>query len=82
MKKHWRYLIARWGAYPVVWCLAGEGTMPYYLSKTPKEDADTQKHGPKNFIALRASALLSQLHRTRITQSSTRPPVGSVFGMP
>jgi len=45
VKKHWRYLIARWGAYPVVWCLAGEGTMPYYLSKTPKEDADTQKHG-------------------------------------
>jgi len=45
VKKHWRYLIARWGAYPVVWCLAGEGTMPYYLSKTPKEDAETQKHG-------------------------------------
>ena len=36
MKQHWRYLIARWGAYPVVWCLAGEGTMPYYLSKTTK----------------------------------------------
>jgi len=45
VKKHWRYLVARWGAYPVVWCLAGEGTMPYYLSKTPKEDAETQKHG-------------------------------------
>jgi hypothetical protein len=26
VKKHWRYLIARWSAYPVVWCLAGEGT--------------------------------------------------------
>ena len=45
VKKHWRYLVARWGAYPVVWCLAGEGTMPYYLSKTPKEDAETQKRG-------------------------------------
>ena len=44
-KKHWRYLVARWSAYPVVWCLAGEGTMPYYLSKTPKEDAEVQKHG-------------------------------------
>lgn len=44
-KKHWRNLVARWGAYPVVWCLAGEGTMPYYLSKTPKEDAEAQKHG-------------------------------------
>jgi hypothetical protein len=44
-KQHWRYLIARWGAYPVVWCLAGEGTMPYYLSKTKEQDAETQKHG-------------------------------------
>ena len=32
MKQHWRYLVARWGAYPAIWCLAGEGTMPYYLS--------------------------------------------------
>jgi hypothetical protein len=41
MKKHWRYLIARWGAYPVVWCLAGEGSMPYYLSED--KDGDRQK---------------------------------------
>jgi len=45
VKQHWRYIIARWSAYPTVWCLAGEGTMPYYLSKTPKEDEDTQRHG-------------------------------------
>jgi len=45
MKKHWRNLIARWGAYPVVWCLAGEGAMPFYLSKTKTEDAATQRHG-------------------------------------
>ena len=45
VKQHWRYLIARWSAYPVVWCLAGEGTMPYYLSKTKEQDAETQKHG-------------------------------------
>lgn len=45
IKQHWRYLIARWGAYPVIWCLAGEGTMPYYLSKTRDTDAETQKHG-------------------------------------
>src|SRR5215472_11102282 len=44
-KKHWRYLVARWSAYPVVWCLAGEGTMPYYLSKTKEQDAEIQKHG-------------------------------------
>jgi hypothetical protein len=45
MKQHWRYLIARWSALPVVWCLAGEGTMPFYLSKTPEKDRDEQKHG-------------------------------------
>jgi hypothetical protein len=45
MKQHWRYLVARWGAYPVVWCLAGEGTMPYYLAKNKNEDAAAQKRG-------------------------------------
>jgi hypothetical protein len=24
IKRHWRYLIARYGAYPVIWILAGE----------------------------------------------------------
>ncbi|HNZ38555.1 MAG TPA: DUF4038 domain-containing protein [Candidatus Latescibacteria bacterium] len=45
IKRFWRYLIARYGAYPVVWCAAGEGTMPWYLSKTPREDARKQKSG-------------------------------------
>jgi hypothetical protein len=26
--QHWRYLVARYGAYPVVWCLAGEVEAP------------------------------------------------------
>ncbi|GAA4439625.1 hypothetical protein GCM10023091_22130 [Ravibacter arvi] len=38
MKKHWRYLIARWGALPVVWCAAGETTMPFYLSASKEAD--------------------------------------------
>lgn len=45
MKQHWRYLVARYGAYPVVWCLAGEGTMPYYLSKEREKDREFQKKG-------------------------------------
>ncbi|MEO8662738.1 MAG: DUF4038 domain-containing protein [Bryobacteraceae bacterium] len=45
MKRHWRYIIARWGAYPTVWCLAGEGSMPYYLSKSKDADAQAQKTG-------------------------------------
>jgi hypothetical protein len=38
MKKHWRYIVARWGAYPVVWAMAGEGSMPWYLSETKDQD--------------------------------------------
>src|SRR5205085_3202517 len=34
-----------WGALPVFWCLAGEGSMPYYLSTNKEQDAATQKHG-------------------------------------
>lgn len=43
MKRFWRYLIARWSAYPVAWILAGEATMPYYLSKTKDEDGKRQR---------------------------------------
>jgi hypothetical protein len=45
MKQHWRNLVARYGAYPVVWCLAGEGTMPYYLSPAKERDQALQKKG-------------------------------------
>lgn len=45
MKRHWRYLIARWGAYPAIWCLAGEGTMPYYLAADKERDRALQKRG-------------------------------------
>ncbi len=31
MKQHMRYLSARYGAMPVVWCVAGEFNLPYYL---------------------------------------------------
>jgi len=45
MKQHWRNLVARYGAYPVIWCLAGEGAMPYYLSEDKPRDAAAQKRG-------------------------------------
>jgi hypothetical protein len=45
MKQHWRNLIARYGAYPVVWCLAGEFLMPYYLSEDWQGDVERQKQG-------------------------------------
>ena len=45
MKRHWRYLVARYGAYPVVWCLAGEGSMPWYLSEQKDADRAWQQQG-------------------------------------
>jgi hypothetical protein len=36
LKKHWRNLLARYGAFPVVWCMAGEAIMPYYLAPGDK----------------------------------------------
>ncbi|WP_127583320.1 DUF5060 domain-containing protein [Paenibacillus koleovorans] len=40
MKRHWRYLIARYGAYPVFWCLAGECNMPFYGTRQPQRGLD------------------------------------------
>jgi hypothetical protein len=44
-KSHWRYLIARWGAYPVVWSLAGEGDLPWYLNDKKEEEAQRLREG-------------------------------------
>ncbi len=44
MEKHWRYLIARWGALPVVWCAAGEANLPWYRAKGfPYDDREQVK---------------------------------------
>lgn len=45
MKQHWRYLIARYGAYPVLWCLAGCVPMPYYLSQDRDGDVERLRSG-------------------------------------
>jgi hypothetical protein len=44
MKAHWRNLIARYGAWPVVWCAAGEVGMPWYLDKGSPEKQRQQVH--------------------------------------
>lgn len=45
VKRYWRYIVARYGAYPVVWCMAGEGAMPWYLTKTHEQDIAAQRKG-------------------------------------
>ncbi len=42
--QHWRYLVARYGALPAVWCVAGEANLPYYLAKGfPYDDREQVK---------------------------------------
>jgi Protein of unknown function (DUF4038)/Domain of unknown function (DUF5060) len=45
MKAHWRYLIARYGAWPVVWCAAGEANLPWYQAKNFPADDRTMVPG-------------------------------------
>jgi hypothetical protein len=33
LKQHWRYLIGRYGAMPMTWCVAGEANLPWYQAK-------------------------------------------------
>lgn len=41
LKAHWRYLIARYGAWPVVWCAAGEANLPWYRAENFPYDDQT-----------------------------------------
>lgn len=45
MKAHWRYLIARYGAWPMVWCAAGEANLPWYQAKNFPADDRTMVPG-------------------------------------
>ncbi|MDB6027665.1 MAG: alpha-L-rhamnosidase family protein [Verrucomicrobiales bacterium] len=44
-KQHWRELIARYGSWPVVWCIAGEDNLPWYLAKGFPYDDRELVHG-------------------------------------
>ncbi len=44
-KQHWRELIGRYGAWPVVWCVAGEANLPWYLAKNFPSDDRNLVHG-------------------------------------
>ena len=41
IKRHWDNLMTRWGAYPVIWCLAGEALMPFYNDPAFKNGGQT-----------------------------------------
>jgi len=42
LRKHWRNLVARYAAYPVVWCAAGEALMGYYLMPREEREAEAR----------------------------------------
>jgi hypothetical protein len=50
MQQHWRYIIARWGALPVVWAASGEQTMPWYLSEEKENEKLLLKREWSNVI--------------------------------
>jgi Protein of unknown function (DUF4038)/Domain of unknown function (DUF5060) len=76
MKAHWRYLIARYGALPVVWCAAGEGNLPWYLAKGFPYDDREQVHGWTDILRfIRATDPYHRpltIHPTAINQYTAR----------
>lgn len=56
LKAHWRYLIARYGAWPVVWCAAGEANLPWYLAKNfPSDDREQVRGWTEVLRSIRAT---------------------------
>ncbi|MBR4748873.1 MAG: DUF4038 domain-containing protein [Abditibacteriota bacterium] len=49
LSRYWRYLIARYGAANVIWCLAGEATMPWYGYHTDPEEFEQRRQSQKDF---------------------------------
>ena len=56
LEAHWRYLIARYGSWPVVWCAAGEANLPWYLAKGfPYDDREQVKGWTEVMRSIRAT---------------------------
>jgi hypothetical protein len=76
MKQHWRYLIARYGAMPVVWCAAGEANLPWYLAKGfPYDDREQVKSWTEVMRFIRATDPFHRpltIHPTGIGRLSAR----------
>ncbi len=85
VKRFWRYLVARYGAFPVVWCIAGEATMSYYLSKTAEQDAALQHRGWTEVTAavrrINAFGNLITIHPTRYGREMVEDPALLDFEM-
>ena len=74
MLAHWRNLVARWGAYPVVWCIAGEALMAYYETDEWKGYARLGLHERMKYLPEGRCQAWSDVARSvRATDSFSRP---------
>lgn len=75
-EEHWRYLIARYGAWPVTWCVAGEANLPWYLAKGfPYDDREVVHGWTKVIRYVRATDPFRRpltIHPTAINQYTAR----------
>lgn len=75
-KQHWRYLIARYGAWPVVWSAAGEANLPWYgVEKFPYDDRKQAKDWSEVMRYIRATDPFQRLltiHPTGLKRLSSR----------
>ena len=81
-KQHWRYLVARYGAWPVVWCVAGEANLPWYLAKGfPYDDRTLVKGWTEVMRSVRATDpfhRLMTIHPTGMGPLNARHAVDDV----
>lgn len=76
LQQHWRYLIARYGAWPTAWCIAGEANMPWYLVPNfPYIDRDQVREWTKVMRYVRETdpfRRLITIHPTAINRYTAR----------
>jgi hypothetical protein len=81
-KQHWRYLVARYGALPVVWCVAGEANLPWYQAEHfPFDDREQVKSWTEVARYLRAVDpfhRLMTIHPTGIGRLSARNAINDL----
>jgi hypothetical protein len=62
LKRHWRNLVARYAAYPVIWCVAGEALMSYYGAEDgPGEQSPEERARHLEMLRGRWSALAEHI---------------------
>ncbi len=73
MKRHARYVIARYGAFPVVWCVAGEVNLPFYGEKGFPRGGEPQARAWEEI--LRETRTLDGFHRPITVHPTGLPPL-------